>query len=134
MIRVAEGEKLPTQDEIKISGHSIECRISAEDPNKFIPSPGVVKTWNVPGGRDVRLDSHVYAGYEVPRYYDSMIGKLIVKGDTREKAIAKMRRALGEFEVDGIKTTIDFHKKIMDNKDFKANNFNTGYLEKFLNL
>lgn len=134
MIRVAEGEKLPTQDEIKISGHSIECRIAAEDPNKFIPNPGVVKLWNIPGGKDVRLDSHVYAGYEVPRYYDSMIGKLIVKGETREKAIAKMKRALGEFEVEGIKTTIDFHKKIMDNKDFKANNFNTGYLEKFLNL
>jgi len=134
MIKVAEGGHLPAQEEIEIRGHSIECRIAAEDPNRFIPCPGVVKTWNIPGGKDVRLDSHVYAGYEVPQFYDSMIGKLIVKADTRKKAIAKMKRALGEFEVEGINTTIDFHKKIMDNKDFKDNNFNTGYLEKFLSL
>ncbi len=132
MIRVAEGEKLFSQDEVKITGHSIECRISAEDPNKFLPSPGKITTWITPGGRDVRIDSHAYTGYVVPPNYDSMIGKLIVKGETREKAIAKMKRALGEFEVEGIKTTIDFHKRIMDNLDFKNNNFDTRYLERFL--
>lgn len=132
MIRVAEGEKLFSQESVKISGHAIECRIAAEDPKRFLPSPGKITTWIVPGGRDVRIDSHAYTGYVVPPTYDSMIGKLIVKGENRSKAIAKMKRALGEFEVEGIKTTINFHKMIMDNEDFKSNNFDTRYLEKFL--
>ena len=115
MIRVAEGEKLPSQDSIKFRGHAIECRITAEDPNSFLPSPGKITQWMVPGGRNVRVDSHVYTNYVVPQYYDSMIGKLIVWGRDREKAINIMKRALNEFEVTGIKTTIPFHINMMEN-------------------
>ncbi|SMC08496.1 acetyl-CoA carboxylase biotin carboxylase subunit [Nitratiruptor tergarcus] len=133
MIRIAEGEKLFSQDEVKLQGHAIECRINAEDPVKFIPSPGKIKSWIQPGGKDVRMDTHVYCGYIVPPYYDSMIAKLIVWGEDRAKAIAKMKRALEEFEVSGIKTTIDFHKKMMENPDFLSNNFDTKYIdEKYL--
>lgn len=108
MIKVAEGEKVPPQEAIKFRGHAIECRITAEDPNSFLPCPGKVTQWMVPGGRNVRVDSHVYTNYVVPPYYDSMIGKLIVWGRDRNKAINIMKRALAEFEVDGIKTTISF--------------------------
>ncbi len=133
MIRIAEGEKLFDQSEVQLKGHAIECRINAEDPAKFIPSPGKIKTWIAPGGKDVRLDTHVYCNYIVPPYYDSMIAKLIVWGEDREKAIAKMKRALDEFEVGGIKTTIDFHRKMMENPDFIANNYDTKYIdEKYL--
>ncbi|RXK01758.1 acetyl-CoA carboxylase biotin carboxylase subunit [Arcobacter sp. CECT 8989] len=134
MIKVAEGEELPPQESIKFRGHSIEVRITAEDPNSFLPSPGKVKQWFVPGGRNVRVDSHVYAGYVVPPYYDSMIGKLIVWGRDREKAINIMKRALNEFEVEGIKTTIPFHQKMMENADFIANNYDTKYLEGYKSL
>ncbi|AXH11105.1 acetyl-CoA carboxylase biotin carboxylase subunit [Halarcobacter bivalviorum] len=134
MIKVAEGEKLPPQESIKFRGHSIEVRITAEDPNSFLPCPGKVKQWFVPGGRNVRVDSHVYAGYVVPPYYDSMIGKLIVWGRDREKAINIMKRALNEFEVEGIKTTIPFHKKMMENEDFLSNNYDTKYLEGYKSL
>ncbi len=133
MIRIAEGEKLFGQDEVNLRGHAMECRINAEDPVKFIPSPGKIKTWIQPGGKDVRVDTHVYCNYIVPPYYDSMIAKLIVWGEDRERAIAKMKRALEEFEVGGIKTTIDFHKKMMDNPDFLSNNYDTKYIdEKYL--
>ena len=133
MIRVAEGEKLFPQEKVTLKGHAIECRINAEDPNRFIPSPGKIKTWIQPGGKDVRMDTHVYSGYIVPPYYDSMIAKLIVWADNRERAIAKMKRALEEFEVSGIKTTIEFHKKMMENPDFISNNYDTKYIdEKFL--
>jgi len=128
MIRVAEGEKLFSQDSIEFKGHAIECRITAEDPVKFIPSPGKITKWTVPGGRNVRVDSHAYCGYVVPQYYDSMIGKLIVWGEDRDRAISKMKEALREFEVEGIKTVIDFHSKMMDNPDFVENNFDTNYL------
>jgi acetyl-CoA carboxylase, biotin carboxylase subunit len=131
MIRVAEGEKLPSQESISFSGHSIECRISAEDSVKFLPSPGKITSWIAPGGRGIRIDTHVHAGYTVPPTYDSMIGKLIVYGNDRADAIAKMYRALSEFKVEGIKTTIDFHKKMMTNPDFKSNNFDTKYLENY---
>lgn len=134
MIRVAEGEKLPAQDSIKFRGHAIECRITAEDPNSFLPSPGKITQWMVPGGRNVRVDSHVYTNYVVPQYYDSMIGKLIVWGRDREKAINIMKRALNEFEVTGIKTTIPFHIKMMENEDFIANNYDTKYLENYKKL
>ncbi|NVJ53067.1 MAG: acetyl-CoA carboxylase biotin carboxylase subunit [Campylobacteraceae bacterium] len=134
MIKVAEGDELPPQETIKFRGHSIEVRITAEDPNSFLPSPGKVKQWFVPGGRNVRVDSHVYAGYVVPPYYDSMIGKLIVWGRDRSKAINIMKRALNEFEVEGIKTTIPFHKKMMENEDFIANNYDTKYLEGYKSL
>lgn len=131
MIKVAEGEKVPPQEEIKFRGHAIECRITAEDPITFLPSPGKVKQWMVPGGRNVRVDSHVYTNYDVPPYYDSMIGKLIVWGRDRDKAINIMKRALNEFEVEGIKTTIPFHMKMMQNDDFKNNNYDTKYLENY---
>ncbi len=128
MIRIAEGEKLFSQDSINLNGHSIECRITAEDPVKFIPNPGKITKWTTPGGRNVRVDSHAYCGYTVPQYYDSMIGKLIVWGEDRDRAIAKMKEALREFEVEGIKTTIDFHYNMMQNPDFVKNRFDTNYL------
>lgn len=128
MVKVAEGETLFNQNEVKLSGHAIECRITAEDPVKFTPSPGKITQWIVPGGRNVRIDSHAYAGYIVPQFYDSMIGKLIVWGEDRDRAIAKMKEALNEFQVEGIKTVIDFHKNMMDNQDFISNNFDTNYL------
>ena len=134
MIKVAEGEKVPPQEAIKFRGHAIECRITAEDPNSFLPSPGKVTQWMVPGGRNVRVDSHVYAGYIVPPYYDSMIGKLIVWGRDRNKAINIMKRALAEFEVEGIRTTIPFHQKMMENEDFISNNYDTKYLENYKKL
>ncbi len=133
MIRIAEGEKLFGQNEVELKGHAMECRINAEDPVKFIPSPGKIKTWIQPGGKDVRVDTHVYCNYIVPPYYDSMIAKLIVWGEDRQRAIAKMKRSLEEFEVGGIKTTIDFHKKMMENPDFLANDYDTKYIdEKYL--
>ncbi|AXX91103.1 acetyl-CoA carboxylase biotin carboxylase subunit [Malaciobacter molluscorum LMG 25693] len=131
MIKVAEGEKVPPQESIVFKGHAIECRITAEDPISFLPCPGKVKQWMVPGGRNVRVDSHVYTNYVVPPYYDSMIGKLIVWGRDRDKAINIMKRALNEFEVEGIKTTIPFHMKMMNNEDFKNNNYDTKYLENY---
>jgi acetyl-CoA carboxylase biotin carboxylase subunit len=131
MIEVAEGKELPSQDTITLKGHSIECRITAEDPIKFLPCPGKIKDWMTPGGKDVRIDSHAHAGYIVPPTYDSMIGKLIVRGHDRADAIARMRRALSEFKVTGIKTTIPFHLKMMQNEDFISNNFDTKYLERY---
>jgi acetyl-CoA carboxylase biotin carboxylase subunit len=131
MIRVAEGEKLPSQDSVELKGHSIECRITAEDPIKFLPCPGKITKWIAPGGRGVRIDTHAYSGYIVSPTYDSMIGKLIVYGKDRADAIARMRRALSEFEVGGIKTTIPFHLKMMQNKDFVNNDFDTKYLERY---
>ncbi len=130
MIKVAEGEALPPQENIKFRGHAIECRITAEDPKTFLPNPGKVTQWMVPGGRNVRVDSHIYTGYTVPPHYDSMIGKLIVWGRDRQKAINIMKRALNEFEVNGIKTTIPFHQKMLLNKDFLANTHDTKYLER----
>jgi acetyl-CoA carboxylase biotin carboxylase subunit len=131
MIEVAEGKELPAQETITLKGHSIECRITAEDPIKFLPCPGKINSWIAPGGKDVRIDSHAHAGYIVPMIYDSMIGKLIVYGKNREEAIARMHRALSEFTITGIKTTIPFHLKMMENEDFKSNNFNTKYLENY---
>ncbi len=131
MIRVAEGEALPKQEEITLNGHAIECRITAEDPVSFLPSPGKIVKWIAPGGKDVRIDTHAFCGYTVPTHYDSMVGKLIVWAPTRERAIAKMQRALDEFEVEGIRTTIAFHRKMMRNPDFRTNNFDTKYLEEY---
>jgi acetyl-CoA carboxylase biotin carboxylase subunit len=112
--------------------HAIEVRINAEDPNNnFRPSPGMITTFHAPGGHGVRLDTHAYAGYTIPPNYDSMIAKLITIAQTREEAIAKMRRALHEFVIDGVKTTIPFHKKLMDNEDFIAGNYTTKFLDDF---
>jgi len=131
MIRVAEGEALPSQESVVLTGHSIECRITAEDPIKFLPCPGKITQWIAPGGRNIRIDTHAHAGYIVPPTYDSMIGKLIVYGKDRDEAIARMHRALSEFTITGIKTTIPFHMKMMKNPDFISNNFDTKYLENY---
>ena len=131
MIRVAEGEKLFEQSALTFRGHAIECRITAEDPVKFIPSPGKITKYIVPGGRNVRMDSHAYQGYSVPPHYDSMIGKLIVWGEDRNRAIKKMKQALSELQIEGIKTVRDFHLGMMDNKDFIENKFDTNYLSRY---
>ncbi|MFP6286874.1 acetyl-CoA carboxylase biotin carboxylase subunit [Helicobacter pylori] len=129
MIKIAQGEKLPKQESLSLKGHAIECRITAEDPKKFYPSPGKITEWIAPGGVNVRLDSHAHANYVVPTHYDSMIGKLIVWGENRERAIAKMKRALKEFKVEGIKTTIPFHLEMLENADFRQAKIHTKYLE-----
>ncbi|TWO28039.1 acetyl-CoA carboxylase biotin carboxylase subunit [Campylobacter lanienae] len=130
MIRISQGERLPEQKDIKLSGHSIECRITAEDPKSFTPNPGKITKYVAPGGRNVRMDSHVYEGYSVPPYYDSMIGKLIVHDIDRNRAIAKMKVALDELIIQGIKTTKDFHINMMNNDDFINNLYDTNYLSK----
>ncbi|ASQ30828.1 acetyl-CoA carboxylase, biotin carboxylase [Campylobacter avium LMG 24591] len=130
MIKVAEGYALPPQDSIKLRGHSIECRITAEDSRSFVPNPGKITKYVAPAGRNVRMESHCYQDYSVPPYYDSMIGKLVVWGEDRNIAIAKMRVALDELIVRGIKTTRTFHRKMMDNPDFINNTFDTTYLAK----
>ncbi|MDP3302070.1 MAG: acetyl-CoA carboxylase biotin carboxylase subunit [Sulfuricurvum sp.] len=131
MIQVAEGAVLPSQESVNLTGHSIECRITAEDPIKFLPCPGKITQWIAPGGRNIRIDTHVHGGYIVPPTYDSMIAKLIVYGKDRNDAIARMHRALSEFTVTGIKTTIPFHQKMMKNPDFVSNSFDTKYLENY---
>ncbi|MDR2325707.1 MAG: acetyl-CoA carboxylase biotin carboxylase subunit [Acidovorax sp.] len=134
-IMVAAGEKLPfTQRQINTQtrGHAIECRINAEDPYKFIPSPGRVTMWHMPGGPGVRVDSHVYNNYFVPPNYDSMIGKLIVYGDTREQALARMRTALSEVVVEGIKTNVPLHQDLMVDAKFMEGGTNIHYLEQWL--
>ncbi|MBK9153598.1 MAG: acetyl-CoA carboxylase biotin carboxylase subunit [Chloracidobacterium sp.] len=131
-IRIASGENLQyTQEDVQIVGHSIECRINAEDPVKFTPSPGRITAFNIPGGPGVRVDTAAYPGYVVPPYYDSMIAKLIVHARTRELAINRMQRALDMMVVEGIKTTIPLHKKIMADKRFQAGDFSTKFMEEF---
>lgn len=130
-IKLAAGEPLSIkQHDVKFSGHSIECRVNAEDPERFVPSPGRISLFIPPGGPGVRVDTAAYCGWTVPAHYDSLIAKLIVHGKDREEAIMRMRRALDEFVIEGIKTTIPFHKNILNNPDFLNGNFNTGFLEK----
>jgi acetyl-CoA carboxylase biotin carboxylase subunit len=132
-IRIAEGEPLGyTQDDVIIVGHAIECRINAEHPETFVPSPGLITAFNLPGGPGVRVDTAAYPGYFVPPFYDSMIAKVIVHARTRELAIARMRRALEAMVVEGIKTTIPLHLKIMDDPKFRAGEFSTKFMEDFL--
>ena len=133
-IRVAAGESLSHHVlDATPRGHSIECRINAEDPyNNFMPSPGTIELWYAPGGKGVRVDTHVYSGYTVPPHYDSMIAKLIVTGATREIAIARMKRALGEFMIRGIKTTIPFQQEIIAHPDFAAGTYDIGWVARFL--
>ncbi|HJQ17697.1 MAG TPA: acetyl-CoA carboxylase biotin carboxylase subunit [Allosphingosinicella sp.] len=132
-IRVAAGEGLSCdQDQVRFRGHAIECRINAEDPQTFAPSPGLVKNYVAPGGMHVRVDSGLYAGYRVPPYYDSMIAKLIVYGTTRERCIMRLRRALEEFVVDGMKTTIPLHQKLVDDPEFRAGDYTIKWLEEWL--
>ncbi len=132
-IRIAAGEKLRfRQKDIEFRGHAIECRINAEDPYTFVPSPGTITAWHTPGGPGIRVDSHVYAGYKVPPYYDSMIGKLIAYGETRDQAIRKMRIALSEMLVEGIKTNIPLHHELMRDKGFVDGCASIHYLEHML--
>lgn len=133
-IRIAAGEELGyTQDEVILRGHAIECRINAEDPNrKFMPSPGTITEYHVPGGIGVRVDSHVYQGYTISPYYDSMIAKLIVWGQDRDEAIRRMRRALQEYVIEGIKTTIPFQLRILDNAFFQRGDFYTNFIQRRL--
>jgi acetyl-CoA carboxylase biotin carboxylase subunit len=130
-IRVAAGEPLGySQEDLRIYGHAIECRINAEDwERNFMPNPGEITSFHVPGGMGIRVDSHAYQRYTIPPYYDSLVAKLIAFGNTRDEAIARMRRALEEFIIEGIKTTIPFHRKLIEHPDFQSGNFDTGFLE-----
>lgn len=131
-IRLAAGERLSIeQKEIELQGHAIECRVNAEDPERgFLPTPGEVKGFHIPGGPGVRVDTHVYAGYSISPHYDSMIGKLITHGHTREETIARMQRALEEFYIEGIKTTIPFHLKIVTDERFLRGDFDTAFVDR----
>ena len=132
-IRIACGEGLScTQDQVRLHGHAIECRINAEDPETFAPSPGLVKNFVAPGGMHVRIDSGLYTGYRVPPYYDSLIGKLIVYGSTRERCIMRLKRALEEFVVEGMKTTIPLHQKLVRDPEFLAGDYTIKWLEQWL--
>src|SRR5690625_3702624 len=132
-IQIAAGEPLPfSQKDIRFSGHSIECRINAEDPETFIPQPGVITGFHAPGGPGVRVDSHIYDGYRVPPNYDSMIGKLISYGENREVAIARMRGALEEIVLEGIATNIPLHRRLIRDGGFVRGGTNIHYLEKLL--
>ena len=132
-IRVACGQKLSfTQDDIAFKGHAIECRINAEDPKTFLPSPGRVGVYHAPGGYGVRVDSHIYAGCTIPPYYDSMVSKLITYGKTRHDAMQIMKRALQEYVIEGVNTTIDLHKWLLECEDIKKGDYNIHWLEKHL--
>jgi acetyl-CoA carboxylase biotin carboxylase subunit len=132
---IAAGEKLPyTQGDVQIRGHAIECRINAEDAKTFMPSPGPIRLWHPPGGPGVRIDSHVYSGYNVPPNYDSLIGKVITHAETREAAIARMKNALGEMVIEGIKTNIALHQEIFSHQAFGAGGQDIHYLERRLGV
>ena len=134
-LRIANGERLKIkQDDIRIQGHAIECRINAEDPKNFMPSPGLINLWHAPGGPGIRVDSHVYSGYKVPPFYDSMIGKLIAHGQDRNAAFARMRNALTEIVIEGIKTNVPLHQEIFQHAAFQAGGTDIHYLEKRLGL
>jgi acetyl-CoA carboxylase biotin carboxylase subunit len=134
-LRIADNEPLNfTQDDVTLRGHAIECRINAEDPKNFMPSPGQVELWHPPGGPGIRVDSHLYSGYVVPPYYDSMIGKIIAYGETRASAISRMNVALSEMVIDGIKTNIPLHLEICQHAAFRTGGTNIHYLEKRLGL
>jgi acetyl-CoA carboxylase biotin carboxylase subunit len=132
-IRIADGQGLAfTQDEIEFKGHAIECRINAEDPWTFAPSPGLVTNYHAAGGMNVRVDSGLYAGYRVPPYYDSMIGKLIVSGRSRNGAIMRLKRALEEMVIDGVKTSIPLHQALLEDPEFQAGDYTIKWLEDWL--
>jgi acetyl-CoA carboxylase biotin carboxylase subunit len=134
-LRIAAGETLNLkQEDVKIQGHAIECRINAEDPKTFMPSPGLINLWHAPGGPGVRMDSHIYSGYKVPPYYDSMIGKLITHGADRDAAIARMKNALTEIVIEGIRTNVPLHQEIFQHAAFQRGGTDIHYLEKRLGL
>ena len=131
-LNVAAGEKLAIPDGVELRGHAIECRVNAEDPRKdFRPNPGTITTFHTPGGPGVRVDTHVYSGYTIPPYYDSLIAKLIVRGRSRDEAIARARLALEMFVIEGVETTIPFLSEVLDHPDFRAGNVDTNFLERF---
>ena len=131
--KVASGQKLKIkQEDISFAGHSIECRINAENSKTFLPSPGVISAYHTPGGPGVRVDSAAFEKYKVLPYYDSLIGKLIVHADNRDLAIARMKRALNEFIIEGIDTTLELHKAVISTKEFKSSNYDIKWLEKYL--
>lgn len=133
-LRIAAGLGLRIeQSQIQLQGHAIECRLNAEDPKTFVPCPGKINAFHAPGGPGIRLDSHLYAGYDVPPYYDSLVGKLIAHGSTREEAIARMQNALDEIVIDGIKTNVSLHQELMQDPHFQAGGVNIHYLEQKLN-
>lgn len=132
-IRVAAGEKLSTTMDLKLRGHAIECRVNAEDPDKgFRPNPGTITIFHTPGGPGVRVDTHGYAQYQIPPFYDSLIAKVITHGKNREEAIVRMIRSLEEFVIEGIKTTIPFHLKVLRDPDFRRGEFDTKFIERFM--
>ena len=132
-IRIAAGEKLSfSQKDVVLNGHAIECRINAENPKTFVPSPGTIQTYHPPGGFSTRIDSAVYSGYKIPPYYDSLIGKLIVHGSDRKNCLMRLHRALQEFVIDGVETTLPLFDELMKNEDFQAANYNIHWLEKLL--
>jgi acetyl-CoA carboxylase biotin carboxylase subunit len=134
-LQIAAGETLSvTQDQVRIQGHAVECRINAEDPKTFMPCPGLITLWHAPGGPGVRVDSHVYSGYKVPPYYDSMIGKVIAHGGDRDAALARMRNALTEIVIEGIKTNVPLHQEIFQHSAFQKGGTDIHYLEKRLGL
>ena len=134
-IRLAAGLPLQyRQNQIRPSGHAIECRINAEDPDRFIPSPGTITFLSLPGGPGVRVDTGIYTGYSIPSHYDSLIAKLIVHGRDRTEAIMKMQSALEEFIIEGVNTTIPLHRKVLTNPDFLSGNFQTNFIEKLNSL
>ena len=134
-LRIAAGEPLPfKQEDIVLRGWAMECRINAEDPKTFAPSPGPVRLWHAPGGPGVRVDSHLYSGYNVPPFYDSLIAKLISYGETRDTAIARMRNALSEMVVEGIKTNAPLHQEIFGHSAFRQGGLDIHYLERRLGL
>jgi acetyl-CoA carboxylase biotin carboxylase subunit len=133
-LRVAGGERLTLkQEDIKFNGHAIECRINAEDSERnFLPSPGRVDAYIAPGGPGVRIDSHCYPGYSIPPFYDSLMGKLIVWGKNRDEAIDRMLRALDEYAITGVKTTIPFHQKVLNHAVFQQGEVSTDFIEKYM--
>ena len=132
-IRIADGKPLSvTQEDIEFNGHAIECRINAEDPWNFAPSPGLVTSYHAAGGMNVRVDCGLYAGYKIPPYYDSMIAKLIVKGRTREGCIMRLKRALEEMVIGGVKTSIPLHQALMNEPDFIHGDYTIKWLEEWL--
>jgi len=131
-IRVAAGEPLAIPSGLKPRGHALECRVNAEDPETFTPSPGRLTTFHLPGGPGVRVDTHGYEDYVIPPYYDSLVGKLIVHAPTRAEAIARMLRALDFFVIEGVRTTIPLHREVLRDARFRAGDFSTRFLEEFL--
>ncbi len=133
-IRIAAGERINEfSQNLKMRGHAIECRVNAENPDKnFAPSPGTITYFHIPGGFGIRVDTHAYAQYVIPPYYDSLIAKLIVQGKTREEALKRMERALEEFVIEGISTTIPLHQRIIKNEDFRNGNFDINFMDAFL--